>query len=169
MAHKLGCIDALAMTHHFLRLHRRNSLPLWQRTTLYLSAFVLLATGVAWLAAHYLAGAGADGLPHPLEAWTTRLHGLAAFLGLFILGAMAGAHIPQGWRLSGRHRWAQQRASGVALCGCAGLLALTGYLLYYFAPENVRPPLGWIHSGIGFAMAVLVLVHKQPKSRQPRD
>ena len=157
------------MTRHFPRPHRHNGLPRWQRGLLYVSALLLLVTGVAWLAVHYLAGAGAGELPHPMEAWTIRLHGFAAFFGLFVFGALAGAHIPQGWRMSGRHRWAQQRGSGVALCSIAALLAFTGYLLYYFAPETVRPALGWLHAGIGILMAVLGLIHRKPKSRSLRD
>lgn len=157
------------MTRHFPRPHRHNSLPPWQRALLYSSAFLLLATGVIWLALHYVAAAGAGELPHPMEAWMMRLHGFAAFFGLFVLGALAGAHIPQGWRMSGRHRWAQQRGSGVAVCAAAALLAFTGYLLYYFAPDPVRPALGWIHASIGIVMAVLVLLHRRPKSRPVRD
>lgn len=157
------------MTRHLPHLHRHNGLPHWLRALLYTSALLLLVTGAVWLAVHYIAGAGAGELPHPLEAWTMRVHGFAAFFALFVFGSLAGAHIPQGWRMSGRHRWAQQRGSGVALCSVAVLLALTGYLLYYFAPEAVRPALGWIHAGIGILMAMLVLLHRRPKSRAFQD
>ena len=68
-----------------------------------------------------------------------QLHGLAAFAGLFVFGVMAAAHLPHGWRLSRRLRWAHQRRSGIVLCALAATLALSGYLLYYFAPEWVRP------------------------------
>ena len=157
------------MLRHSARPHRQHGLPRWQRATLYLSGVILLATGILWLAIHYSVGAGAGELPHPLEPWTMRLHGLAAFVGLFMFGALAGAHIPHGWRMSGRHRWAQQRGSGLALCSVAALLALTGYLLYYFAPETLRPTLGWVHSAVGVVMGVLLLAHRRQKSRQLRN
>ncbi|WP_124538870.1 DUF4405 domain-containing protein [Piscinibacter terrae] len=157
------------MTRHVPRSHRHHGLPRWQRALLYASGLVLLATGVAWLWLHYTVGAGAGELPHPLEAWSMKLHGLAAFFGLFLLGALAGAHIPQGWRMSGRHRWAQQRGTGIALAAAGGTLALTGYLLYYFAPESVRPALGWIHAAVGIAMTAAILVHRRTRSRHPRD
>lgn len=157
------------MTRHFPRPHRHHGLPPWQRATLSLSGAALLLTGIAWLAVHYLAGAGAGELPHPLEAWAMKLHGLAAFVGLFMLGALAGAHIPQGWRMSGRHRWAQQRGTGTALIAAGVLLAITGYLLYYFAPETVRPALGWVHAAVGLVMAVVLPVHRRQKSRHHRD
>lgn len=133
----------------------------WQRRALYLTGTLLLLTGCAWLAVHYSIGAGAGELPHPIEAWSLRLHGLAAFGGLFVLGALAAGHVPQGWRLSHRRRWAGQRRSGLGLCVAGGLLVLSGYLLYYFAPEALRPALGWAHTGAGVAMGLLVAAHRR--------
>lgn len=141
-----------------------HRLPRWQHAALVGIGVVALASGIAWLALHYGIGAGASDLPHPAEAWLMRLHGLAAFGGLFLFGVLAAAHVPQGWRLVARHRWAHQRGSGVALCMLAALLALSGYLLYYFAPEPVRPTLGWIHAALGVAMAALVLRHRRRRS-----
>ncbi len=141
--------------------HHAHRLVRWQRVALTLSGTLLLLTGGTWLAIHYGIGAGAGELPHPLEAWCLRLHGLAAFAGVFVLGALAAAHIPQGWRLSRRRRWVGQRNSGLLLCGAGALLVLSGYGLYYFAPEGVRPALGWAHAGVGLAMAALVLRHRR--------
>jgi hypothetical protein len=137
----------------------------WQHRTLLAVGGVLVATGVGWLVLHYSVGAGAGELPHPLEAWTMRLHGLAAFAGLFMLGVLAGSHIPHGWRASGRHRFAPQRHSGIGLCSLAAAVVVTGYLLYYFAPDTLRPALGWLHAGIGVAMTLLAVVHRRRKSR----
>ncbi|HJV63066.1 MAG TPA: DUF4405 domain-containing protein [Albitalea sp.] len=137
----------------------------WQRLALHASGLALLLTGIAWLAVHYSVGAGAGELPHPVEAWAMRLHGLAAFAGLFVFGVLAGSHIPHGWRMSGRHRWASQRGTGLVLCIAGGALVLTGYLLYYFAPETIRPALGWLHSALGIAMGALVILHKKHRSR----
>ena len=144
-------------------LHR---LVRWQRRLLYGAGGVLLATGVGWLAVHY--ARSADALPSPLEAWAMRIHGLASFLVLFGFGALAASHVPQGWRLSHRLRWARQRGSGVLLCALAATLAATGYLLYYFAPEGVRPALGWLHSTLGVAMALVVVWHRRRQSRWRR-
>lgn len=143
------------MTRHAHRLAP------WQRIALYATGTLLLLTGVAWLAVHYSLGAGAGELPHPSEAWLIRLHGLAAFAGLFVLGLLAGAHVPQGWRLTGRHRWASQRNSGVMLCVIGATLALSGYGLYYFAPETIRPALGWAHAAVGACMAALIASHRR--------
>ena len=145
-------------TDHSQR-HHAHRLVRWQRFALYASGAALLLTGAAWLLLHYSLGAG--DLPHPLEAWSLRLHGLAAFAGLFVLGVLAAAHIPQGWRLSHRRRWAGQRSSGVLLCVVGAVLALTGYLLYYFSSEAVRPALGWAHTFAGLAMGVLIASHRR--------
>ena len=140
-------------------------LPRWQRLVLYLSGAPLLLSGVGWLALHYSVGAGAGELPHPLEPWAMRLHGLAAFAALFVLGTLAGMHIPQGWRASSRHRWASQRGSGVAMCALAAFVVATGYLLYYFAPEWLRPAMGWLHALVGLALGGVLLVHRKARLR----
>ena len=142
-----------------------HRLPRWQRLALYIAGGALLLSGAVWLVLHYSLGAGAGELPHPLEALSLRLHGLAAFGGLFVLGALAAAHIPQGWRLSHRRRWVGQRRSGVTLCTLAALLVLTGYLLFYFAPEALRPALGWLHAAAGVSMAALLLSHRRQAPR----
>lgn len=138
-----------------------HRLPRWQRRGLYATGALLLATGLAWLLAHYGLGAGAGELPHPLEVWLLRAHGLVAFCGLFMFGVVAAWHVPHGWRLAERHGWDGQRSTGLLLCSLAVLVALTGYLLYYFAPENVRTALGWAHAGIGALMATLVASHRR--------
>ena len=141
--------------------HSTHHLARWQRLSVYAVGALLLATGVVWLALHYLVGAGTGELPHPLEAWALRLHGLAAFAGLFMLGVIAAVHVPHGWRLSRRLRWAHQRGTGLTLCALAAALALSGYLLYYFAPEAIRPALGWLHTAVGVAMALLLALHRR--------
>ena len=139
----------------------------WQRSVIYGAGILLLASGVFWLLLHY--GRGGEALPSPLEPWTMRLHGLAAFAALFAFGALAGSHIPQGWRFSHRMRWAQQRGSGVALCALAAALAVTGYLLYYFAPDPIRPALGWLHIALGGTMVVVVATHRRRGTRRSRQ
>ena len=136
----------------------------WQRITLYAAGSLLLGTGVLWLALH--TSRAADALPSPLEPWAMKLHGLAAFAALFMFGVLAASHVPHGWRLSHRWRWARQRGSGLALCALAALLALTSYLLYYFAPEGVRAALGWIHSALGAAALPLLLAHRRSRARK---
>jgi hypothetical protein len=147
-----------AHPHEHPRAHR---LAGWQRVALYVTGATLLLTGGVWLAVHYSVGAGAGELPHPYEVWCLRLHGLAAFAGAFVLGILAAAHVPQGWRLGRRRRWAGQRTSGAVLCTTGAALVLSGYLLFYFAPESLRPALGWAHAAIGVAMGLLLAAHRR--------
>jgi hypothetical protein len=150
------------LTRHVNRLAR------WQRQTLFVTGTLLLFTGVLWLAVHYGAGAGVGELPHPIEAWSMRLHGLAAFAALFMFGVLAASHVPQGWRHTFQFHWAGQRKTGLTLCALAVVLAVTGYMLYYFAPETIRPALGWVHALAGVAMGVLILIHRRSKNAEQR-
>ena len=136
-----------------------HRLVAWQRRVLYLAGLALLATGAAWLLIHY--SRAPDALPSPAEPWLMRAHGLGAFAALFVLGALAASHLSRGWRLAERRGWHGQRRTGLVLCGLGAALVLTGYLLYYFAPEDLRPALGWIHGGLGVAMAVLIVAHRR--------
>ena len=135
-------------------MHRPGHRPApWQRRLLAASALLLTASGLAWLALHYSGRTGADALPHPAEAGLMKLNGAAAFAALFGGGLVAGHHIPATWRLAQRPRHAGQRRSGLALCGLFVLASASAYALYYFAPEAVRPALGWAHAGAGLALA----------------
>ena len=82
-----------------------------------------------------------------------------------MLGILAAAHAPHGWRATARDRQRTQRRTGLGLCVLAGALVVSGYLLYYFAPETVRPTLGWVHSIIGVAMLALGLSHARRSRR----
>ena len=138
----------------------------WQRHLLIGTSLLLLASGLAWLALQYRSGS--DGLPHPAQAWLMQLHGAGAFVALFAGGLMAGHHIPAGWRHSQRHGQASQRRSGLLLCGTLVLAVLSGYALYYFAPETVRPALGWGHAAVATLMLGLGLQHGLQHRQQHR-
>lgn len=139
-----------AHTHH---------LPRWQRRGLYLTIAALALTGLPWLAIHYTLGEGAGELPHPAEAWLMRLHGLGAFTGLFWFGLITAAHIPRGWRMSGRLRWARQRSLGLAVTTLMALLALSAYAMFYLLPEAWHPPVGLAHAALGTLLVPLLAWH----------
>ena len=130
-----------------------------QRLLVHASGWLLLASGLVWLGVHYLAGAGAGELPHPLEAWMMRAHALAAWVAAFALGEIAASHIPRGWHTTMRRRGPAQRRLGLALCVMALALVLTGYALMYLVPEPSRAVWGWAHSGVGVVMAGVLVVH----------
>lgn len=130
-----------------------------QRMLVHASGWVLVASGVVWLGVHYLIGAGAGELPHPLEVWMIRMHALAAWCGAFALGGIAVSHIPRGWHSTLQRRAPAQRRLGLALCVMALALLLSGYALMYFVPEPAHAAWGWAHSAVGVAMAAVLIVH----------
>jgi hypothetical protein len=141
-------------------------LPPWQRRCLLIGGGTLALTGAAWLAVHWLLGAGAGELPHPAEAWLMRVHGAAMFLALFTSGLLAGGHVGQGWRWSGRHRLHGQRRTGLFLCAGLALLVLSGYALYYLVPEALRDALGLGHAALGIAMLLALVWHARSAARR---
>lgn len=149
-------------------LRSSNQLAAWQRATVHATGAALLITGGIWLAVHYAIGAGAGELPHPLEAWTIRLHALAAWVGVFTLGMLSSSHVAHGWRHTARRRLDRQRHLGVALCTIGAALILSGYALMYLAAESMRPALGWAHALAGAAMAVLLVIHSRFHIRRRR-
>jgi hypothetical protein len=158
-------------------------LPPWQMRLLVCVAGLLSVSGGTWLLVHYLWGAGAGELPHAWEAPLIRVHGGAAFLGLFTLGVLAGSHVPAGWRVTRhakfdvrhrepfvagsvrQHRRSRQRWSGLLLLILAAALVLSGYLLYYFIPEDWRPVMGWTHAALGAALTAAATWHGLRRSR----
>jgi hypothetical protein len=136
-----------------------NPLPRWQRRGVHLSVLALVLSGLGWLAVHYSIGAGTGELPHPSEAWLMKLHGAATMAALFFFGSVMAAHAPRGWRMR------RQRKLGLTLWLVLALLVLTGYALYYFAPDTVRPALGLVHSGAGVALLLMLLWHRRGSRR----
>jgi hypothetical protein len=136
-----------------MRPESSNALPRWQRWTIVGASWSLALSGLLWLAIHEAWGAGAGELPHPLEAWLMRWHGLSVPASLFAAGLVGAGHVQRGWQQG------QQRASGLALILAGTVVVVTGYLLAYLAPESWRPGLGWGHTLAGVAALAAGLVH----------
>lgn len=150
------------MRHHRPRL----KLSPWLKRWIYTSALLLLLSGGAWLWLHYGPGSSADdleGLPSPWEPWAMRLHGLASFAALLGLGAVAGQHIPPGWRMTREHSRAAQRKTGLILSGLAACTVLTAYGLYYLVPESLHAGFGLFHTGLGLLILAAWHWHRPSK------
>lgn len=141
-----------------------NRLRPWQRLLCDGAGLALLGSGAVWLLVHYLWGAGAGELPHALEPWMMKLHGLAAMGALFALGSLATGHVPHGLRVTQGRRGRRQHRLGLWLLSLAALLVGSGWLLYYFTPENWRAATGAAHSAIGVAMALVLVWHRRRRS-----
>ena len=138
-----------------------NALPAWQRRTLAATAACLLASGLGWLGVHWSVGAGTGALPHPLEAWLMRWHGLSAVAGAFGGGLVAAGHVARGWHLGRR------RTTGLSLCALGALLVLSGYALWYLVPEEWHAAAGWAHSAAGVLACGLGVLHARRRAPEP--
>jgi hypothetical protein len=139
----------------------RNPVARAQRLGLDGVLIVLAVSGSAWLVAHYLFGAGneAIGLPHRSEVWWMRLHGLAGFAMLIVFGAFLPWHVPRGWRMQAR------RGVEITLLTLFASAIVTAYCLYYFAPDTIRPALGWVHVALGGGTGLAVAWHRSRRQR----
>ncbi len=124
----------------------------------------LWASGCGWLALHWFFGQpGPFGtVQNPWAPAVLRLHGWAAVGGVFLLGWLVARHISD--------RWPQgiRRASGVAIAGVAGILALSGYALYYTTdgPHDVA---ALVHQTLGALAVLFALMHWRRFRPRGRD
>lgn len=129
-------------------------LPRWLRWIVYGTTAVLFVTGALWLLVHYGLGRNpADDLPHPVEPWLLRVHGLAMMAGLFVYGALLRAHMVNAWKLQ------RNRATGILVAAVLGFLAVTGYMLYYASGETTRPVVSAAHWIVGLVVVVVLPLH----------
>ncbi len=138
--------------------------PRGLRTWFWGSFAVLFITGVLWLVLHYLGRTEDEsGLTtHSMEPWLLKLHGLAAFLALMVLGAVYVRHVLPAWHAK------RNRGSGLILTGSLGLLILSGYGLYYFSGESLRTWTSYLHDVLGVALPLIVVIHIwRGRSQQP--
>jgi len=132
-----------------------------------LSGALLLLSGAGWLLSHYgqrASGAFGD-MPRPAEVWWLRLHGAAVIGFLLAFGALLTIHVPHNWRRN------LHRPSGLFLVLCVGLLALSGYGLYYLVSDSGRAWISVLHWAVGLLAAAglgvhIVLAKRREKARR---
>ncbi len=123
-------------------------------------AAVRVASGGLWMLVHWLqwpavAQAEMAGLPSPWEAGLMRVHGGAMMLMLIMAGRVSATHAQRGWRLR------QRRRGGLWMLFSLLALALTGYALFYWVPEDLRDQVGLVHGGLGLLWALSLLWHRR--------
>ncbi|MCF7688094.1 MAG: hypothetical protein K9M98_05360 [Cephaloticoccus sp.] len=90
---------------------------------------------------------------HPLAPWVLRLHGLAAMVFLVVLGILLPLHVSRSWRV------AKNRFSGAGMLLFLFILGISGWLLYYAGGETFRTIVAMIHTWIGVALPLVIVVH----------
>jgi hypothetical protein len=81
-----------------------------------------------------------------------RIHGFAAVGGVFLLGWIGSGHITERW-FNRRNRY-----SGLWLMGCAAVLVVSGYALYY-TTDSLHDVSAVVHEIIGVTALVIALTH----------
>lgn len=135
------------------RLH--NRLPGWHRRAIYALTFLLIVSGLGWLATAYLLAAAGEPTPapHPLAGPLLAAHGITAYAALFAYALVGHAHMRTGWRVPAL------RSAGVWLCTAIAALTLTGLGLYYVATESYIAYLRWTHVVAGILLPCWLALH----------
>ena len=134
---------------------------------LYSSFGVLFISGVLWLVLRWFSRPHGDfgESAHPAEPWLLKAHGAGAMAALVILGTLIPGHVRRGWNAN------RNRFSGVELLILNGLMILTGYGLYYFGDEILRPAISAAHWITGLLFPAFLLWHivrgRKLRKRQP--
>lgn len=152
------------MSRHHLSRHHHPRLSPRQRIATYLVFLAAWSSGALWLVFHhFLRRQGEFALEaHPLEHWWLRLHGLCAFVLLWLGGVLWAQHVRHGLG------WPQRRSSGLAILVAFCALAASGYLLYYADEGALRDVAGTLHWVLGLTLMIPVVAHALPSLRARR-
>lgn len=111
-------------------------------------------SGVLWIVIGW--NLDAEDYSDPLRAWRHRvlvLHGVAAYVLLWIVGRLYTLHQQGNWRAQ------RNRASGMGLSVALLLLAGSGLTLYYPPHEDWRDAFSLLHQVVGVALVLLLPLH----------
>ena len=117
----------------------------------YISFTLLYVTGVL----HYVLGFSRWEFPWPTPMQTTILHahGVVGIWFLFFFGHFFRSHI-----LPSLGQW-RHRRTGITLFVTLGFLSLSVPFLYYMGDEKLRYGMAAIHTWIGIAVIVPLIIH----------
>ncbi|WP_230405287.1 DUF4405 domain-containing protein [Undibacterium rugosum] len=148
---------------HTLHPHRssrsspqpRYRLENWHRRSLYVLFAGLTVSGLIWLTAHFfLRTVGEFGESiHPAEHWSMQVHGALIIPLVFLVGSMLFQHMRRAHL--GRHNHYSGWTMLLFLCW----LQISGYGLYYFASEQLRPVWSVLHWIPGLLLPGILYVH----------
>lgn len=119
-----------------------------QKWLTYVGLIGVAISGVWWSYLHDLTQSKAFDLMHNLLI----IHGATAFVSMLILGALMPQHMRMAWHAK-RNRW-----SGGSMAAIALVIIVTGFGLYY-AGENYRDPVKWVHLIVGLVSIIALILH----------
>lgn len=121
----------------------------------YAALVLLYVSGLVWVLLHHFAmSAGLLGPePHPLEYPSLQLHGVLAYVVVFLAGSLLHGHMRRAWHLG------RNRRSGVLMLLALLLLSASGLTLYYFAGADLQGLVSVLHWVVGLLGLPLVIGH----------
>lgn len=124
------------------------------RNTVLLGSLIVIASGIAWM----VLGKMIDPQDYADPLYTLRhrmlvLHGIAAYVLVWMAGRLSNLHQQGNWRA---HR---NRRNGLLLTAVLALLAITGLCLYYPPHEDWHETISLLHQGLGITLALLLPLH----------
>jgi len=121
---------------------------------LYGASVLLFLSGAAWAWANHLdETAPAMESVRQFKPWLLKIHGFSAMGFVLLLGTLVPGHIRRGWNAD------KNRTNGAFFLAVVGLLALSGYMLYYLGSETWRNATSQCHLWLGLAAPALLLWH----------
>jgi hypothetical protein len=123
------------------------------RYTVYATFAILFLSGAAWLVADSLKDGANGELSQQVAATLLMTHGGVAMISLMMLGALVPLHMRYGWRTR------RNLSTGIAMATVGAVLVVTAFGLYYFGVEGARAVAGDVHTWLGVASPVLLVVH----------
>ena len=127
-------------------------LKAFQQRLLYGVLALLFFSGAAWAYWNDLVPSPGD-FEMSAKALAMKVHGAAAMAILVLVGMLLTGHVRSAWRAR------RNRGNGSVFLSALGILAVTGYGLYYAGGENLRAWTSWIHLGVGLALPLLLFLH----------
>ncbi len=130
-------------------------MPRVQRACVYLVLGVLWASGCWWLCLdEFYASRGQFGLtPHPWEPAILLLHGVAGIVSMYLLGWITARHILHWWPRRLR------RLSGAVFGVSLGLLAVSGFMLFFVSSDRWQHVSALTHDVLGLGITLSGIQH----------
>jgi hypothetical protein len=142
-------------------LQEKVRLEPFHRRLFYLVFALLWISGALWLVVEWLKDPELGPARTPLQTFSMKIHGAAMLVYLAMLGTLL-THVRRGTALRAN------RFSGFSKIALNGILALTGWMLYYLTDDALREWSSMIHWTVGLSSLFLLIAHVQLGGRWAR-
>ncbi len=124
------------------------------RNTVLLCSLIVIISGIAWMVLGTMVDMQNYSDPlHTLRHRMLVLHGITAYMLVWMAGRLSNLHQQGNWRA---HR---NRRNGLLLTVVLALLAISGLCLYYPPHEDWHARISQLHQALGIMLALLLPAH----------